>query len=264
MAVASKAKHLDLAKSFTVSVHEVTEAGEKMKGLRHLLMTSFLIVPLLAGAQAASNGTQSSPNQGATTPNTNQAGGQMASSSAIKILSPKAGEKIGSSAVSVSYELLNDNVSASGSPNFRIQLDGRDPVETTSTEYSFSGLPAGTHVLSVEVVDANHTPIMGSRTEVHFTTANQLPAGGNQSQPGQQPPKGQAAPPTNQQPQPPAQPREPQAQPRAELQPPNVHKASLPLPEEALPSAAGELPLLSMVGFGVLVGGIISATRTRR
>jgi len=189
-------------------------------------------------------------------PPTNQAGGAMASSAAIKILSPKANEKVGSSAISVRYELLNDGVSAAGSPNYRLQLDGRDPVETTSTEYSFSGLAAGDHALTVEVVDANSTPIMGSRTEVHFTTANQVPAGGNQSQPAQ--PQGQSSrQPTNQQ-------AKPQAQPRAELLPPSVHKASLPLPEDELPSAAGELPLLSMVGFGVLVGGIVSAMRTRR
>ena len=66
-----------------------------MTGLRHLLLASFLILPLLAGAQAPSSGTGTSPSQGATTPNTNQASGQMATSSAIKILSPKADEKIG-------------------------------------------------------------------------------------------------------------------------------------------------------------------------
>jgi hypothetical protein len=223
-----------------------------MKGLRHFLLASLLILPLLAGAQTSGTTTGSSPSQGATTPNTNQAGGQMATSSAIKILSPKAGEKIGSSAISVSYELLNDSVSAAGSPTYRLQLDGRDPVETTGTDYSFSGLPTGSHVLTVEVVDANHTPLMGSRTQVQFTTANQLPAAGNQSQPGQQP-KGQSTPQ-----------QQPSQQPRAELQPPSLYKASLPLPSDELPSAAGELPLLSMVGFGVLVGGVVSAMRTRR
>jgi hypothetical protein len=234
-----------------------------MKGLRHQLLALIILVPLLAGAQSTGNSTATKPGQGMTAPGTNQTGGAMATSSAIKILSPKASEKIGSSAVTVRYELLNDGISAASSPNYRLQLDSRDPVETTSTERSFSGLAPGSHVLTVEVVDANGTPIMGSHTEVHFTTANRMPSAGaqkpaqtRQEQPGQ---------PTQPQQQTPEQ---AQQQPQAELQPPSVHKASLPLPpasgSDELPSAAGELPLLSMVGFGVLAGGVISAMRTRR
>jgi hypothetical protein len=223
-----------------------------MKGLRFQFIAAFILVPLLAGAQSSG-----------TTPDTNEAGGTMASSSAIKILSPKADEKVGSSAISVKYELLNDAISAAGSPNYRLQLDSRDPVETTSTEYSFSGLAAGSHVLTVEVVDANHTPITGSQTEVHFTSSNQLPPAGAQQQAQPQQPQ-QPAQPQQAQPQQQAQPKSP----RAELKPPDVRKANLPLPSgngsDELPSAGGELPLLSMVGFGVLVGGVISAMRTRR
>jgi hypothetical protein len=254
-----KGKHLDVASLFTLSVREVT--GRKtMNRLRHYLLMAIISAPLLAGAQTSGTTSPSAPGEGATTPNTNQAGGPMASNSAIKILSPKIDEKIGSSAVSVRYELLNDGVSASASPNYRLQLDSRDPVETTSTEHSFTGLAPGKHVLTVEVVDANHTPIMGSRTEVQFTTSNPLPSAGTQ----------QPAAPRQQQ-QPPIQPQQAQPQqqqPRAELMPPSVHKANLPLPSgsgsDELPSAGGELPLLSMVGFGVLVGGVISAMRTRR
>jgi hypothetical protein len=129
-------------------------------------------------------------------------------------------------------------------------------VETTSTEYSFTGLKSGNHVLTVELVDANHTPIMGSNTEVRFSSGNQASVGTEQA----------PARPQSQQPQQ-AQPQQPQP-PRADLQPPSIHKASLPLPpssgSDELPSAGGELPLLSMVGFGVLAGGLISAMRTRR
>jgi hypothetical protein len=219
-----------------------------MKGLRLQIIAAFILVPLLAGAQSGGTTTGTVPIQGAIAARTNQAVDTMASSSAIKILSPKADEKIGSSALSAKYELLSDAVSASGSPNYRLQLDARDPVETTSTEHSFSGLSDGNHVLTVELIDANGTPIIGSQTEVHFTTSNQPAAG-------------------TQQPQQPQQAQPPQG-PRAELQPPSLHKASLPLPpgsgSDELPSAGGELPLLSMVGFGVLVGGVISAMRTRR
>ena len=241
-----------------------------MKGLRFPFLAAFILVPLLAGAQSSGTTPGTAPNQGATTQDTNQAGGAMASSSAIKILSPKADEKVGSSAISVKYELLNDAASAAGSPNYRLQLDSRDPVETTSNEYSFSGLSTGSHVLTIELVDANNTPIMGSQTEVHFTSSNQLPPAAAQQQVQPQQPQQPAQPqqpvqPQETQPQSPS-PKEPQA--KAELQPPSVHKANLPLPgsssSDELPSAGGELPLLSMVGFGVLLGGVISAMRTRR
>jgi hypothetical protein len=172
----------------------------------------------------------------------------------LEIVSPKANENIVNSAITVRYDLLDSGVTASASPIYRLRLDGREPVETTSNSYSFGGLKPGNHVFAVELVDANHTPILGSGTQVHFTSSNQPPAAV-----GQQP---QAAPQQEQQAQPPRQ------SPQAELQPPSVHKAKLPLPPERgsdeLPSAAGELPLLSMVGFGVLVGGLISAMRTRR
>jgi hypothetical protein len=235
-----------------------------MKGLRLYFSAILILVPLFAGAQSSGTTPGTAPAQGATTPDTNQQGGVMVSSSALKILSPKAGEKVTSSAVDAKYELLSEAVSAAGSPNYRLQLDARDPVETTSTDYSFSGLAPGNHVLTLELVDANHTPIMGSQTEVHFTTANQAPSAGTQQQPQQ--------PAQPQQPQQPVQPQQPQQaqpqSPRAELQPPSVVKANLPLPSSngsgELPSAGGELPLLSMVGFGVLLGGVISAMRTRR
>ena len=237
-----------------------------MKQFKHYLLAAVIALPLASGAQNT-GATGTAPSQGATTPNTTQAGGPLAQSSAIKILSPKAGEKLTSSALSVTYELLNDGISAAGSPNYRLQLDSRDPVETTSTDYSFSGLAPGKHVLTVDVVDANHTPIMGSQTQVQFTTANpgaenaaQQPAANQQPA---QPAQGQQQPAQQQQQ---AQPQ--QQSPRAELMPPSVTKASLPLPDSGkggeLPSAAGELPMLSMVGFGVLIGGVISAMRTRR
>jgi hypothetical protein len=98
-----------------------------------------------------------------------------------------------------------------------VQLDGRDPVETTANEYSFTGLAAGRHVITIDLVDANHTPIPGSHTVVNFKTYS--PGVNNSQQTGA-------------------------------LAPPQVYKAKLPLPDgnlaEELPSSAGELPLLSI------------------
>jgi hypothetical protein len=161
----------------------------------------------------------------------------MASSSAIKVLSPKVDEKLQASVVTLRYELVNTGLSADPSPTYRLQLDGRDPVETTASEYSFTGLQPGDHVITIDLVDANHTPVGGSHTEVRFHSSN-----------------GAAAPAASGQ--------------TSSLYPPIVKRAALPLPPgnptDQLPSAGGELPLLSMVGFGVLAGGVISAMKTRK
>jgi hypothetical protein len=161
----------------------------------------------------------------------------MASSAAIKVLSPKVDEKIGSSAITVRFQLVNGSLSADTSPTYRVQLDGRDPVEITSTEHSFSGLADGQHVITIDLVDANHTPVAASHTEVRF---NSFTPGAN----------GASGTSTNT----PAVPQAVKA--KWELPTGEAHRE--------LPSAGSELPLLSMVGFGVLVGGVISAMRTRR
>jgi len=182
--------------------------------------------------------TQASPPGGAEKQNI------MAASSSLKILSPTVGQKIGSTSVDVKYELTDAGASAAPSPTYRVQLDGRDPHETLDTDYNFTGLAPGAHSVTVELVDANHTPIAGSQVIVHFNTFT----------PGASP-----APATGTQPKP---------QTTGALAPPAVIKAKMPLPPrgpgDQLPSAGGELPLLSMVGLGVLVGGVISALRTRK
>jgi len=166
----------------------------------------------------------------------NQPGGFMAASNSLRILSPTVDQKIGNTAVTVRYQLTDASASAAPSPNYRVQLDARDPAETLDTEYSFTGLAPGAHVVTVELVDANHVTIGGSRAIVHFKTFT--PAAGSKPQT------------------------------TGALVPPDLVKATLPLPEvagaENLPAAGGELPLLSLIGFGVLVGGVISAMRKRK
>jgi hypothetical protein len=206
---------------------------------RTYIFNVIILFVLSIFAVAQSPGTQpgTAPSQGSNAADRNQSGAAMASSGVIKVLSPKVDERLGSSAVTVRFQLQNTRAAADSSPTYRLQLDGRDPVETTSTEHSFSGLADGEHVVTIDLVDANHTPIAQSHTEVRFRT---FTPGANGNVTG----------------------------PSSSTNPAPVVKAKWELPgaesRRELPTAATELPLLSMVGFGVLVGGVISAMRTRR
>lgn len=154
---------------------------------------------------------------------------------AIRILAPKSGDKLTQTAITVNFQLENPGLAASGFPNFSIQLDSRDPVVTAQTSQNFTGLTPGTHLVVVHLVDANNTPIPGSRAETQFTVAP----------PAVQP---QPAPP-------------PGAQAKAEL--PQKDDAAISDRGEPLPAASTALPLLSLIGFGALLGGVLSAMRTR-
>ena len=163
--------------------------------------------------------------------------GNSATSATIRILAPSQGEKLTQSAVTVRFQLENPGVSA-GLPNFSVQLDGRDPVITAQTTQDFTGLEPGQHSVIVQLVDANNTPVAGSRAEAQFTVVAPAPQPGAQPQPARPPDQARAALPQN-------------------------DDAALTDQGETLPSASSALPLLSVVGFGALVGGIISALRTR-
>ena len=147
---------------------------------------------------------------------------------AIRIISPKNGEKLQQSFVTVQYAPLQP-ASASSSATFELRLDAQDPVHTSDTSYTFSGLTPGLHDLFIQIVDANNTPVVGTRSQVRFITVRQAtnitqPSGGSAHPP--------AAPTT-------------------------------PKEIAMLPDARSSLPLLSVIGFGILVGGMISALRTR-
>jgi hypothetical protein len=155
-----------------------------------------------------------------------------AAPAAIRILAPKPDDKLTESAVTVQFQLDNPGM-AGGSPNFSIQLDGRDPIVTAQTSQNFTGLTPGPHTVVVQLVDANNTPIAGARAETQFTVSA------------------------------------PAAQPQP-ASPPDHASADLPQGDvaisdqgEILPSASSALPLLSVIGFGALLGGVLSAMRTR-
>ncbi len=163
-------------------------------------------------------------------------------SSLLRITAPKAGARIQQTFVDVQFELTNGGASASGTPNFQVKLDSQDPVTTNATNYTFTGLKPGPHTISVQLVDANGTPIMGARSEAQFVVVQQA---------------GTA-------PSPSAaiflqHPRSSMIQAAMRVEEPKAPGAT----QEELSSAAGALPLLSVIGFGVLLGGIASAMNTR-
>jgi hypothetical protein len=185
--------------------------------MRRVIVTLILAVMGLAGLLVAQTTAAPAP------------AGQTAAAptAAIKIVAPRAGERLAQQFVNLQYQLTNPGATAEASPNFRVQLDNQDPVLTTATQQSFSGLTPGVHNVTVQLVDANNTPVTGASASVQFTVVN---------------PNAQQAPaPTT---------------PRAATEDDGD-------PSSMMPSAGSPLPLLSVIGFGVLVGGIVSALKTR-
>src|SRR3954466_15828196 len=115
-----------------------------------VILSLFLFLTLGYG-QATTPGTPAGP----TTP-----------ASAVNILAPKPGAKLTTNFVQVQYHIANAS-SASSSPTFRLRLDARDPVDTTDTTYTFTGLTPGPHSVSITVVDANG--VTGTQSEIRFT-----------------------------------------------------------------------------------------------
>jgi hypothetical protein len=183
----------------------------KRLGITVLFMLGFALFTLLVSYQLNS--------QTAAFPGAQSATGQ----SSLRILAPQAGEKLAQSFVSARYAETAP-ASAAGTPTFRLRLDARDPVDTTSTNYDFTGLTPGEHTLTIQIVDANGTPIAGTQAEVRFVV---LP----QTTPG------------TQQPGAPTRPR--------------VEGAAL------LPEGSTALPALSLIGFSLLVLGLVAGLRGR-
>ncbi|HEV8523616.1 MAG TPA: hypothetical protein VGQ71_03890 [Terriglobales bacterium] len=181
---------------------------------------------------------------------------QQGGRAAVRVLSPKAGEKISNTFVNVKYELAAP-VSAAGSPTFQLRLDGRDPVRTTDTEHTFTGLAPGSHRLSIELVDANNTPLPGSRAELQFTVVSGSGRPGTTSGTPLRTGTGlQGAVSFG------TQPRLQYASLLWQTNAGGQYKDAQPYETPLLRTSS--LPLLSVIGLGVLLGGIASALRTRQ
>jgi hypothetical protein len=155
------------------------------------------------------------------------AAAQSVQPSSLRIVSPTPNEKLAQTFVAVQFQQVSP-ASPAGTPTYELRLDGRDPIQTTDTTYTFNGLTPGSHDLIVQIVDANGTPVSGTRSEVKFVTVNPAASGATSG-------TGQV-----------------------------LNLPVLPqTPLSDLPNGNSSLPLLSIIGFGILVGGVISALRTR-
>jgi hypothetical protein len=152
---------------------------------------------------------------------------------AVHILAPGTDQTVEGASVAVRYEISAHRRASARPVNFRIQLDSQPPVETVDTSYTFDNVTPGPHAVSVELTDAKHRPIASSQVVSSFLVDAPEP-----SQVVVEP-----------------------------MLPPTLQKVAMFLPQAAAPldsgDGSGEMPLLSAIGFGVLVGGMVSAMKTR-
>ena len=144
----------------------------------------------------------------------------------LRIVSPKVNEKLAQSFVKVQFGPVPGT--AVSDTTYELRLDGGDPVETTDSSYTFNGLTPGPHEVAIQLVDSNDTAGSGALSVANFVVdpAAAAKVGGTQAA--------------------------------------NLPEPPLPLPPIGeLPNVNSSLPLLSIIGFGILVGGVISALRTR-
>jgi hypothetical protein len=223
-----------------------------MKGPITVVLATFLAVAAFAQSTAptGSSADRSSPILIALDP--------APTSASVRIRTPVADEKfIHTTSVKVRFDVIGP-VPSAGTPNFLVQLDGDEPVRTSNMEQTFSDLAPGTHSVSVQLVGDNNTPNTDSRADVQFEIA---PHAATPSHRAATPVSADTVAealnvaPEQNAPQPP-----PQLSQVAVQQAPPAEIMSISSP---LPSAGSALPLISVIGFGVLVGGIASAMKTR-
>jgi hypothetical protein len=211
----------------------------------------------------------------------------MQNTPAVRFVTPQPGEKIQQSAVTVRYAIDQPQAVAASTPAFNLRLDGRDPVRTEEKESTFTGLAPGAHTLAIEIVDANGTPVPGTHSEIQFTVAPEpasnaatspattSPAQNNQATPSERKRRRekpqQNTPPQVSLPAPPWAWESGLTNASFKIALPDPMNSGSGAPDNGrlaqdgnLPESASALPLLTVIGAGVLIGGLFSARRTRR
>ncbi|HLH06695.1 MAG TPA: hypothetical protein VKW78_05635 [Terriglobales bacterium] len=153
----------------------------------------------------------------------------------VQILSPAPGTTITGSSLMVQLE--TSSLPPRHEPaTFQIQLDSASPVLTSNTHYTFDQLAPGRHTLTVSLLTPKGSVVKGPHAVAEFSSAL------------------------------------PELSPAADvavksMMPPTLQKVAMFLPKPTAPleppDGSGEMPLLSVIGLGVLVGGMVSAMKTR-
>jgi hypothetical protein len=86
---------------------------------------------------------------------------------ALSVSSPANDTRVDGRMVTIQFEVAS-GISANGIPAFRVQLDRQSPVLITDTEYDLFCLSPGWHTVTINLVDANGTPMFGAQTQVQF------------------------------------------------------------------------------------------------
>jgi hypothetical protein len=203
-----------------------------MKPIRLLVLFVFVAVSL---AVAQNRGSAAAgipePNAATVSPETQPAD--------VLILAPVAGQTLTSNSVDLRFELVQPAIN--GAPNFLVQLDSEDPIRTSSTDYTFPELLPGSHSIRVTLVDANNSPVEGGGATVQFKVPPVPQATLNNGLRKQYPHQTIAG-----------------AAPAAPI-PPELRNDG----DINLPMAGSPLPVLSLIGFGLLIGGAAQAMRKR-
>jgi len=101
---------------------------------------------------------------------------EMAKSALIRVSSHQQHAKVAADSITVRYELINSALYARTTPRFSLQLDGENPLTTTTNEHHFMNLTPGHHTALIHLLNANDTLVQDSRTEFHFTVVPQTRA----------------------------------------------------------------------------------------
>jgi hypothetical protein len=238
----------------------------KIRPLRFVVFFATLAINNHSAGQSAVGETQAAPA-------TQNVPAVAQNPSAVRFLAPQPGEKLQQNAVTVRYAVDQPQVVAASTPRFRVRLDRRDPVETTEKEATFTGLAVGNHMLVVEAVDANGTPVQGTHTEIQFSVLPEPVTDPAAAKPPAISPPTEN--PGQQQKKRPQHARPPQASsPQPKLMsvslivptrtaPARAPENTRPAQDAILPQAGSTLPLLTVIGAGVLIGGLFSARKTR-
>ena len=205
---------------------------EYMKQTRLLVVMFVLVAASLVVAQDRS--------VAAASPQSGTAVNSEALPALVRILAPADGQTVPSNFGNLRFELMQP-ATTGGEPSFLVQLDSADPVHTSSTDYALPELPPGSHSIRVDMVDATNSPIPGGSATVQFMVQSV-----------------------------------PQPTHRNALRETKLYSGQMivgaapasPIPPELrndgdikLPLAGSPLPLLSLIGFGLLIGGAAQAMR---